>query len=125
MTRFATFLCVTGLACIVGCGPNDSGVTSSVEDRLESDTAVQADAIDVTTQDGVVTLSGEVGSQVEREQAVMIARQTDGVRDVVDRLRVADATPTTGFDIDAPAQTTPDPGATQDETQQQPSAPNP
>lgn len=98
MTKFTTFICAAGLAFIVGCGQTDTGVTTSVQTRLASDDVVQARDIDVTTQDGVVTLSGEVQSQIEREQAIMIARQTDGVRDVVDQLRVSEAAPTTGFD---------------------------
>jgi osmotically-inducible protein OsmY len=35
-----------------------------------------------------VTLSGRVHSQTERERALRLARETEGVQQVVDRLRV-------------------------------------
>jgi hyperosmotically inducible periplasmic protein len=57
---------------------------------------VRGRAIDVTTRDQVVTLAGEVRSEAERDRALQIARGTDGVRDVTDRLRVAGTEPTTG-----------------------------
>lgn len=43
--------------------------------------------IDVDTFKGVVTLSGRVKSQAERERAIMLARQTDGVTEVKDALQ--------------------------------------
>jgi osmotically-inducible protein OsmY len=42
----------------------------------------------VTTENGVVTLSGEVSNAAERRQAIVIARNTDGVRDVRDQLQM-------------------------------------
>jgi hypothetical protein len=98
MPKFATFFCAAALAFVVGCAQTDMGVTTSVQTRLASDDMVQARDIDVSTENGIVTLSGDVRSQAEREQALMIARQTDGVRDVVDELRVTPTVPTTGFD---------------------------
>jgi hyperosmotically inducible periplasmic protein len=44
--------------------------------------------IDVTTENGVVTLSGEVSNAAERLQAIAIARNTDGVCDVRDQLQM-------------------------------------
>jgi osmotically-inducible protein OsmY len=49
---------------------------------------VKAAAIDVDTNGTVVTLSGTVRSEHERMRAVLLARETDGVTDVVDRLRL-------------------------------------
>jgi hyperosmotically inducible periplasmic protein len=49
---------------------------------------VRGRRIDVTTNNGVVTLTGEVGSERERQRAVEIAQATDGVRRVEDQLRV-------------------------------------
>jgi hypothetical protein len=113
MPKFATFFCAAALAFIVGCAQTDTGVTTSVQTRLATDDMVQARDIDVTTENGIVTLSGEVQSQTEREQALMIARETDGVRDVVDQLRVSTMTPTTGFDdrrdLDRPGDVTIEP----------------
>jgi osmotically-inducible protein OsmY len=46
--------------------------------------------MDVDTDDAVVTLSGQVRSQTEKEQAVKLARETIGVKSVTDRLTVSD-----------------------------------
>jgi osmotically-inducible protein OsmY len=42
----------------------------------------------VDTNGSVVTLTGTVGSDVERKRAVQLARETEGVTSVVDNLRV-------------------------------------
>jgi hyperosmotically inducible periplasmic protein len=52
---------------------------------------VRGRRIDVTTGDGIVTLRGAVQSEQERRQAVALARNTDGVRDVRDELTIEPA----------------------------------
>jgi osmotically-inducible protein OsmY len=52
------------------------------------DDIIEAADIDVDTVDGVVTLNGSVGSPAERERAVQLARETDGVTRVVDLLTI-------------------------------------
>jgi osmotically-inducible protein OsmY len=42
--------------------------------------------INVDTLDGVVTLTGDVRSQAEKDTTVRLARETTGVREVNDRL---------------------------------------
>ncbi len=66
----------------------DPWVTAKIQAKYFVDDDVKARNIDVSTQNGVVTLQGSVGSEAERRQAVAIARSTDGVRDVIDQLRV-------------------------------------
>nr|MBA2602045.1 BON domain-containing protein [Acidobacteriota bacterium] len=44
--------------------------------------------ISVNTDGSTVTLSGVVGSPAQRERALSLARETEGVTQVVDRLRV-------------------------------------
>src|SRR5678815_3311673 len=61
---------------------------------------VKAYKVDVDTQNKVVTLSGEVETSAQREHAVMIARNTKGVTDVIDQLRVVPTAATTGVDVD-------------------------
>lgn len=81
------------------CAQSDIGITTSVKSQLAADDLVQARRIDVDTPDRVVTLTGEVRSADEESQALQIARNTNGVRDVVDRISVMPepgATPTTG-----------------------------
>lgn len=43
---------------------------------------------DVDTHDGVVTLTGEVRSREERDQALKLARDTAGVKDVIDKMTI-------------------------------------
>lgn len=79
------------------CAETDTGITTAVNARLAADDEVSTYNIDVDTTDSVVTLTGEVDNARARERAIDLARNTDGVRDVVDRLTVAnDATPTSG-----------------------------
>jgi hyperosmotically inducible protein len=66
----------------------DASMTTKIKAKMTLDDLVKARAIDVTTDGPIVTLGGRVHSQAERERAVRIARETDGVKDVVDRLRV-------------------------------------
>lgn len=86
-------------ACLIvaGCGQTDPGVTTAVKSKLAADDTVKAYQIDVDTADGVVTLSGTVETQAAKTQAVSLARQTNGVRDVVDHIAVnSEAAATTG-----------------------------
>ena len=73
----------------VGCAQTDSGMTTAVKSRLAADDTVKAYQIDVDTANGVVTLNGTVETAAAKEQAVMLARQTDGVREVVDQITVS------------------------------------
>jgi hyperosmotically inducible protein len=60
---------------------------------------VKAYKVDVDTQKKVVTLSGEVETQAQREHAVMIARNTKGVTDVINQLRVTPTAATSGVGV--------------------------
>ena len=52
------------------------------------DDAVKARAINVTTRGTTVTLSGTVESKAEHDRAMALARETDGVTQVIDDLRL-------------------------------------
>lgn len=86
-------------AMIVGCSASDPGITTAVKTKLAADDVVKAYRIDVDTTQGVVTLSGAVDTPAARERAVQLARNTEGVTNVVDNLTVTPGTtPTTGID---------------------------
>lgn len=72
----------------VGTHIDDAGITASVKTAFAADPLVKALSIDVDTRDGVVTLSGRVGSSAERAKAEDIARRTDGVKAVRNQLMV-------------------------------------
>jgi osmotically-inducible protein OsmY len=68
---------------------SDAGITARVQSKFFLDDAVKARNIDVDTLQGVVTLSGDVQTEAEHQQALAIARSVNGVRDVTDKLRVS------------------------------------
>ena len=65
---------------------NDGSVTAKIKSKMALDETVRAAAIDVDTVGGVVTLSGRVGSEAERARAIQLARETEGVTSVSNRL---------------------------------------
>ena len=67
----------------------DLWITTKVNSKYFADPEVSGLAIDVDTDQGVVTLQGELDSEAARRRAVALARNTDGVREVVSKLRVA------------------------------------
>jgi hyperosmotically inducible protein len=79
----AVFGILTAAALTVACSQTDAGLTTKVKSRLAADDTVKAYQIDVDTDEGVVTLSGNVDTAAARDRAVAIARETEGVRDVV------------------------------------------
>ena len=97
MKRFGVFVSALMLAGFVtACGGTDAGITTKVKTQFAADDTVKAYQIDVTTREGVVTLEGDVDTAAARMQAVQIARSTEGVRDVIDQLRVSDTAATSG-----------------------------
>lgn len=60
----------------------DTVITTKLKAALIADETTKGTAINVTTNDGRVTLSGEVASGAEREKAISIATRTDGVKKV-------------------------------------------
>lgn len=67
---------------------DDTTITTRVKTAMLNDPAVGGLRIDVDTFKGVVTLSGRVKSQAEKDQAVTLARRTQGVVEVKDALQV-------------------------------------
>jgi hyperosmotically inducible protein len=74
---------------VVGCSQTtDAGITGLVKTKLAADSKVSASEINVDTADGVVTLTGNVDSQEAKDEAVKLAKETSGVRDVKDMIAV-------------------------------------
>ena len=67
----------------------NASLTAKIKAKMALDDSVTAANIDVDTNGSVVTLSGRVGSGAERTRALQLARETDGVTSVQDRLQVA------------------------------------
>lgn len=70
--------------CGRGC-PGDAELATAVGLRLHEHTEFLApNQVDVRVIDGVVYLGGQVATELQRDDAEEIARQTPGVRHVVD-----------------------------------------
>ncbi len=66
----------------------DASITSAVKTKLLGDPLVGGLKIDVDTKDNVVTLTGMVKSAAEKAEAVRLAKNTTGVKSVVDKLTI-------------------------------------
>ena len=73
----------------------DSWITMKVHSQFVPEEALENSDINVDTKAGVVTLNGTVASSAGRARAVAIAKTTDGVKSVSDRLRIVAAHDTT------------------------------
>ena len=96
MRTFTGLASAAALVFTVACGQTDAGITTAVKSKLAADDTVKAYQVDVDTSNKVVTLSGDVETAAQKEHAVTIARNTDGVTDVIDQLRVNPTAATSG-----------------------------
>lgn len=72
----------------VGGTMSGSALTAKIKSKMVLDDHVKARGIDVDTSGTIVTLTGMVRSTEERDRAVQLAQDTEGVTEVVDRLRI-------------------------------------
>ena len=71
-----------------GSAAGDAALTAKVKTKFLADTSISGLKIDVDTKNDVVTLSGTVPTAAEKRRAVDVAKATDGVKSVVDNLKV-------------------------------------
>jgi hyperosmotically inducible protein len=88
LQRFAMVLSAAGLAMTAGCSQSDLEITTAVQTKLAADNTVNASDINVDTGKRVVTLNGTVDTPAAKQRALMIARDTNGVANVVDDIVV-------------------------------------
>jgi hyperosmotically inducible protein len=72
----------------VGGTMSEGALTAKIKSKMALDDHVSGRAINVDTSGSVVTLTGVVASADERERAVRLARDTEGITQVVDRLQI-------------------------------------
>jgi osmotically-inducible protein OsmY len=66
----------------------DHGITSAVERGLIFEKGVFPSNVNVSTSEGIVTLSGAVSNLLAKERALKIAQSIRGVRGAIDRITV-------------------------------------
>lgn len=69
---------------------SDLAITTKIEGKYVADSVVSVFNIGVRTYEGTVTLTGTVGSYVARDQAVILAKSTSGVKVVNNQIVVED-----------------------------------
>lgn len=69
----------------------DGALTAKIKAKMALDDTVKALDLNIDTVDGVVTVSGKVRTTGERDRALALARETNGVKRVVDRTTLAGA----------------------------------
>ena len=79
------------LAVGVGCAkaPDDSQLTSQIQEKINQDSGLQGKAITVQTSGGSATLSGTVDNDAQRTAAARYAASIPGIKQVVNNLEVA------------------------------------
>ena len=71
----------------------DGWLVMKVHSEFVNEDVLSGSNIDVDVKNGVVTLQGTVPSAAARARAVELARKNDGVKNVVDQLKIAPARP--------------------------------
>ena len=69
----------------------DGWLVMKVHSEFVDEDLLSGSNIDVDVKNGVVTLQGTVTSEAARARAVEVAKKNDGVKNVVDQLRIAPA----------------------------------
>ncbi len=70
----------------------DDAVADAVRDELRFDPGVSSQLLTVTVEDGIVTMTGDVGSLLEADRAILLAETIRGVRGVVDEMTIRPVT---------------------------------
>lgn len=83
------------LVIALGCSkaPNDTQIANDIQQKINADSGLQGKQLAVQADKGVVTLSGAVDNDGERDAAARYASAEPGVKTVVNNLQVAPAAP--------------------------------
>src|SRR5215472_6952499 len=90
--RMVVLSIVLGFAVACTKTPNDAQTTADIQSKLGADSGLQNKQIDVKSDKGVVTLSGVVDNDAEREAAARYASTEPGVKQVINNLQLGSAT---------------------------------
>jgi osmotically-inducible protein OsmY len=66
----------------------DASVTTAVKTRLMKDDVARATSIDVSTDDGIVTIRGTVPTQADKDRIGKLVEDTSGVKSVKNELKI-------------------------------------
>ena len=109
---FSSFLLCVVLSLGVGCAkkPDDAKVTSDVQSKFSQDSGLSTKQLTVQADSGVVTLSGTVDNDAQRDAAGKQAASIAGVKTVINNLQVSnEGKPSAMAENTAPAAVAPAP----------------
>jgi hypothetical protein len=90
MPGLRTIASIALLVLAVACTkpPNDARITSDIQAKLAADSGLQNKQLTVQSQNGTVTLAGNVDNDAQRDAATKYASSEPGVKTVIDNLGV-------------------------------------
>src|SRR5688500_20259582 len=89
----ALFIGATSVAASQVSTVKDGWLVMKVHSEMVDEDVLSGSNIDVDVKNGVVTLQGTVPSEAARSRALAVAKANDGVKNVVDQLKIAPARP--------------------------------
>ncbi len=117
----SSFVIAIVLAASLGCAKklDDAKMSSDIQTKFSQDSGLSTKQLSVQANNGVVTLSGTVDNDAQRDAAGRQAASIPGVKTVINNLQIGDATAAAAPAPAAPTQVTsnppdvkPEPGAT-------------
>jgi osmotically-inducible protein OsmY len=66
----------------------EAALTTKIKAKMALDDSIKSRGIDVTTNGSTVTLSGRVQTRAQHDRVLALARETEGVTTVVDRVTI-------------------------------------
>ena len=82
-------VCLVGAVCLAADKPVDDDVLNDrVRIKLSSDLEVKGGALKVEVVKGVVTISGEVETEHQKDKAGKIAKKVVGVKQVINKITI-------------------------------------
>ena len=105
-SRFCFAALLLALSLAVACNkPNDDAITTEIKAKMFSDPALKSSSVNVSSKDGIVTLTGSVPDDAARLAAEQIASKTNGVKQVIDSTTVTPAAQVAAATPSVPAPT--------------------
>lgn len=92
ITKFFASLAIAVLlacVCLAAAKPvTDDGISDQVRIKLASDPIVKGGALTVDCKQGVVTITGDVATQKQKDKATVLAKKIKGVKQVVNNITI-------------------------------------
>jgi BON domain len=93
ITAIALTLATFGCKSTTPAPADDATLSAALQSRIAGDSALSAEAIQSSVQNGIATLNGDVSSEAARSLAAADAAQVAGIRTVVNNLTVQQPAP--------------------------------